>query len=517
MRKKTWTMAFAAGAFAAGLSFAYPSQAYADTFPKGSYAGDISLEGMTREEAAETVKEKIFQMETQTITLVVGDHTAETTAGDLGFAWNNPQAVEEAADSFETGNLIERYLARTDIEENQMVIPLDTGLDDGLVTAFVEENCASASVEAQDAQITRENGQFVVTPSVTGQAVDTAVTKQAVQDAVAGGLDEPVTVTAQVTETQPARTTEALSTIQDVLGTFSTSFASSGTARATNVRVGASKINGRVLMPGETLSGYECLNPFTTDNGYMNAASYENGQVVDSIGGGVCQISTTLYNAALRAELEITQRQNHSMIVTYVKPSEDAAIAGTYKDLKITNNYQTPIYVEGLTEGRTLTFTIYGQETRPENRTVEFVSETISVTDPGAPKEELDPTLPPGSRRQVQSAHTGMKSRLWKYIYVDGVEQSREILHTDTYNASKAIVKVGPAVPAVAAPEETTPAETVAQTPETTPAQPTEPVIVEGINGGPGVTAAELETAASPEHGPGGDEETAQVPAGPGM
>ena len=92
-------------------------------------------------------------METQTITLVVGDHTAETTAGNLGFAWNNPQAVEEAADSFETGNLIERYLARTDIEENQMVIPLDTGLDDGLVTAFVEENCASASVEAQDAQI----------------------------------------------------------------------------------------------------------------------------------------------------------------------------------------------------------------------------------------------------------------------------------------------------------------------------------------------------------------------------
>ena len=89
--------------------------------------------------------------------------------------------------------------------------------------------------------------------------------------------------------------------------------------------------------------------------------------MVDSIGGGVCQISTTLYNAALRAELEITQRQNHSMIVTYVKPSEDAAIAGTYKDLKITNNYQTPIYVEGLTEGRTLTFTIYGQETRPEN------------------------------------------------------------------------------------------------------------------------------------------------------
>src|SRR5699024_850562 len=139
---------------------------------------------------------------------------------------------------------------------------------------------------------------------------------------------------------------------QDLLGTFSTDFSSSSSARATNLQVGAGKINGHVLMPGETLSGYECLQPFTAENGYKNAATYENGQVVDSIGGGVCQIATTLYNAALQAELEITQRQNHSMIVTYVQPSMDAAIAGTVKDIKITNNYSTPIYVEGYTEGR---------------------------------------------------------------------------------------------------------------------------------------------------------------------
>ena len=87
-------------------------------------------------------------------------------------------------------------------------------------------------------------------------------------------------------------------------------------------------------------------------NGYANAAAYENGQVVDSIGGGVCQISTTLYNAALLAEMEIVQRQNHSMIVTYVDPSNDAAIAGTYKDLKIKNPYDTPIYIEGYTSGK---------------------------------------------------------------------------------------------------------------------------------------------------------------------
>jgi hypothetical protein len=157
------------------------------------------------------------------------------------------------------------------------------------------------------------------------------------------------------------------------------------------------------------------------------------------------------------------------MVVGYVKPSEDAAIAGTYKDIKFTNNYSTPIYVEGYTSGSTLTFTIYGKETRPLNRTFEFVSETLSVTDPGAPKEVMDPAMPPGSRKQVQSAHRGIKSRLWKIVYVDGAEQSREILHTDTYNPSKAIIKVGPAAPVMADPVQPTQAPEIVTDPSEEP------------------------------------------------
>lgn len=156
-------------------------------------------------------------------------------------------------------------------------------------------------------------------------------------------------------------------------------------------------------MPGEVLSGYECLQPFTTSNGYKTAAAYENGKVVDSIGGGVCQIATTLYGASLEAEVEIVQRQNHSMIVTYVEPSMDAAIAGTYKDIKIKNNYSTPIYVEAYTSGKKLTFTLYGKETRPEGRKVEYISETIGTTSPGEPQLIVDNTLAPGAKVRVQS------------------------------------------------------------------------------------------------------------------
>lgn len=462
MKKKTLSITLAAVLLAAGIGILSPVYVMADTLPDGIYVGEYNLGGMTEEEANKKIQDLVGQMENQKITLMVDGQPMETTAKELGFHWSNPEAVNQAASAWQGGNLIKRYLNKKDIEKNHVIIPLETALDDGRLEAFINEKCASAIVEPQNASIVRANGAFQVTPSVTGKNVDIKATKDALNAALANGLSEPVSATATVSEINPAITTVALSSIHDILGTFSTSFSSSGASRSKNLQVGSSKINTRVLMPGETLSGYECMHPFTVSNGYATAAAYENGQVVDSVGGGVCQISTTLYNAVLRAELLVAQRQNHSMVVSYVKPSQDAAIAGTYKDLKFTNNYSTPIYIEGYTSGKTITFTIYGKETRPANRTFDFVSETLSVTDPGAPKEVVDPAMAPGSRKQVQSAHTGIKSRLWKVVYLDGVEQSREILHTDTYNPSKAIIKVGPAAPASATPvpEQTLPQET---------------------------------------------------------
>ena len=300
-----------------------------------------------------------------------------------------------------------------------------------------------------------------------------------------------------ITEQEPEITSEELASIQDVLGTCTTDFSSSGAARSTNLSVGAAKINGRVMMPGEVLSGYECLQPFTTSNGYKTAAAYENGKVVDSIGGGVCQIATTLYGASLEAEVEIVQRQNHSMIVTYVEPSMDAAIAGTYKDIEIKNNYSTPIYVEAYTSGKKLTFTLYGKETRPEGRKVEYISETIGTTSPGEPQLIVDNTLAPGAKVRVQSSHTGLRSRLWKVVTVDGVETERTLLNKDTYNASKAVYRVGPEAP-VNAPVQTDPAggQTAGAGENTSPESPG----AENVAGGPGMPG---ESGTVPGGGPG--------------
>lgn len=434
-------------AVALGLCLCNPTAAWAETVPDGIYVAGHSLGGMDTEEAKQVIDTYVSEMSGQTITLDVAGTKVETTAEKLGFQWENTSVVEDTVSEYYTGNVISRYFRQKDLAKNPVDVELALKIDGNAVTDFVKSQCEPLVQEAVEATIVRENGAFIVTPSQTGLAVDVEATIRKLGDALSNGLDEPVYVEAETEEIQPVKTTEMLESIRDVLGTFTTSFASSGASRATNVRVGSGKINGTVLMPGETLSGYETMGPLTVANGYANAASYANGLVVDSIGGGVCQISTTLYNAALLAEMEITQRQNHSMIVTYVEPSMDSAIAGTYKDLKITNPYDTPLYIEANSEGRKLTFTIYGKETRPANRTLKFVSETLQVIDPGEPIEQEDLTLEPGARVQVQSAHTGYKSRLWKYVYVDGVEQEKTILHTDTYGASKAIYRVGPPVP----------------------------------------------------------------------
>ena len=185
------------------------------------------------------------------------------------------------------------------------------------------------------------------------------------------------------------------------------------------------------------------MAPFTTANGYYSAHAYVNGMVEDSIGGGVCQVSTTLYNAVLRSELEIVQRAEHSMTVSYVDVAFDAAIAGTYKDLKFKNNLDIPVLVEAIANGTTLTFNIYGAETRPSSHSVEFKSEVISKTEP--PKDVIteDKTQPTTYRKVTQSAYTGYVAVLYKYIYENGQLVDKIQINKSTYKASPNYVTVG--------------------------------------------------------------------------
>lgn len=155
-------------------------------------------------------------------------------------------------------------------------------------------------------------------------------------------------------------TSDDLKSIDTKLSSFSTSFAPGG-SRGTNVSLAASRLNGVLLGPGEILSVDKRILSRNKANGYQPAGSYANGRTVQTYGGGVCQVSTTLYGAILRAGIVPIERNAHSMAVSYVPLGLDAAIAEGFKDLKIENTYDKPIYIEGYTRGGTLTFNIYGQ------------------------------------------------------------------------------------------------------------------------------------------------------------
>ena len=246
-----------------------------------------------------------------------------------------------------------------------------------------------------------------------------------------------------IAEEQPQGTEEELLAVKDVLGTYTTSYSTSGSNRSANVANGCRLVNGITLYPGEEFSMYDTVKPFSVDNGYYMAGSYMNGQVVDSLGGGICQVSSTLYNAVLLAELEVTERHPHSMIVSYVPRSSDAAIAeSSGKDFRFINSTDHPIYIEGITENKNITFTIYGVETRDPDRTVEYVSETTAENVPTYENIIADAGHGVGYI-SVQSAHIGYRARLWKVVYENGVEVSREEVNNSSYSMSPRTAVVG--------------------------------------------------------------------------
>lgn len=424
------------------VSVNYAAEAENDTIPNRVYIGDIAVGGMTAEEAEGAVNDSINTMLDAEFTLKAGTNEVVVTAEELGVTWTNTHVVDEALQIGKNGNLIERYKAQKDLENEDKVFAIEYQIDAEKTGAWLDEHASELNQDAINGGLKREDGGFTFIEGQEGIEVDVDASVKVIAayfEESWGGEGAAIELTANVV--QPRGTEEELSKVTNVLGIFSTYFGDSAAGRIANVKNAAGKIDGTLLYPGEEFSVYEVISPMTFDNGYEIATAYENGTTVDSIGGGVCQVSTTLYNAVIRAELEIVERYNHSMIVTYVDPSADAAIAGTYKDLKFKNNTDSPIYIESYTSGGTLYMNVFGNETRAENRKIAFKSEVVK-DNPAETKFETT-SDPIGTVSVKQKEHDGKIAKLWKIITVDGKEESREVFNNSTYNASPRIISVG--------------------------------------------------------------------------
>lgn len=407
----------------------------------GVYAGDINLSGMTEEEARAAVESYVASLKETNLVLTAVESSIEVTAGELGLNWNNTELTEAAVRLGKSGNIVERYKARKDAEYESVVYDLQLSGDLAAIEGILDANQDQFNIEAVNAGLTRENGVFNIAPGSSGVALNVSESAAVIQNYLTTSFQQGAEGTIQLVAdiTEPMGTEAELAKVKDILGSAYTSYAL-GSGRSENVANGARKINGSVIYPGEEFSVYEYVHPFTAENGYYLAGSYENGSVVDTYGGGICQVSTTLYNAVLKAELEVVERFSHSMIVSYVDPSKDAAIAGTYKDFVFKNSTNAPIYIEGVTSGGKITFTIYGEESRSADRTVSYVSEVTGTTEAGTKYTVGSGEF--GVKVTKQSAHTGYTAVLWKVVTENGQETKTKV-NSSTYRASDAIVEIG--------------------------------------------------------------------------
>lgn len=253
--------------------------------------------------------------------------------------------------------------------------------------------------------------------------------------------DEEFTLIAEVK--MPEKTAKELEEMlfRDVLGTFSSSFATSTESRAHNVRLTAERVDGYILMPGDVFSYDSTVGRRTAANGYREAGVYIGNKVETGIGGGICQTSSTLYSAALYANLEIVSRTSHSLPVSYVPAGQDATIAEGYIDLKIKNNTEYPVKFKAKTNGRTLVCRVLG--VKEDGVKVELYHQTTNTFEPET-ERKANPEIPTGYKKTIEKGSGGYSISSVRVVKKNGEEIKREKLTNSVYRAANFEIEVNP-------------------------------------------------------------------------
>ena len=417
-----------------------------DTICEGIRIDGCAVGGLTREEAAQAVQEYEQNLADIEVEITYDDQNEIKTLEQLGYSYSGLEdAVNEAYKIGREGNIWTRYKIIKEGAGADTEFVLEKSISEGDFKSYIEDNADQFVKVAKNAKLKRENGEFVITDEQNGMEVPISENVEKLNEYLNQTWDyNTFTYELAVEVAEPEYTREDLEKVNDVLGEYTTNFSSSGYNRVENIKTACKKINGNMIYPGDEFSVMDQILPFTAENGYYEAGSYSQGEVIQSYGGGVCQVATTLYNSVLLAELEVTERYNHQMVVSYVPLSRDAAVSDTgNQDFKFVNNTEYPIYIEGYLDGANITFRLYGCETRDSNRKVEYVSEQTETIQPGKDIETKDDTLAEGQKIVTQSAHTGYRAKLWKKVYVDGEVDSETQVNSSYYAASARRVTVG--------------------------------------------------------------------------
>ena len=336
----------------------------------------------------------------------------------------------------------------TSVARNQFLAAVGEGVKDNIEVTleYAEPQLLNADEiyneickPAQDAYFDKtETGGIVVRDEVVGIELNKDELKKAIDKV---NNMEKATLPANII--QPKKTKKELEAnlFSSTLGSYSSDFSSSSENRALNVKKASEAVNGKILMPGDTFSYNGTIGNPSLANGYKVASVFENGKTTQGVGGGVCQVSSTLYCAVLYADLSVVERHNHSLTVGYVPNGQDATVSYGSLDFKFKNNTEYPIKINSVVNGIKLSISIIGEKYSPE-RKIEITNKTVSTIVP-TETEIPDPSLPVGTRKVSATGKKGYVVDTYKTVYENGVKKSTNKITRSTYKMVPTEVLVG--------------------------------------------------------------------------
>ena len=381
---------------------------WADKVYPGVTVNGIDLSEKTRDEAIKILDEELKEIEKKNIIVKANDKTFKLNFKEISPKFNIEDTVDIAINSGKESNDIEQ--TKWIMGGNEKNIDAHCTYDSDKVEEFIEKVKKGVNTEPTDAKLKVVNGKFNITDSKKGYTVDEEALNDSINEVLAESSFEDSEIKLSMHETEAKVTKETLSKVNGVLGSFSTTHTADAN-RNMNLQLAVNACNGKVLMPGEVFSYNDTLGPRTKARGYQDAGVFINNKVVQDVGGGICQVSTTLYRAAMNANLRSIQRTNHMLKASYSDYGLDATVAWGSLDYKFKNTYKTPIYIEAYMGGGKVTFNIYGNVEEKGNKTYELVATPIENV---------------GNKIKVSS---------YQITRENGKEIKREFVATDFYNA----------------------------------------------------------------------------------
>lgn len=353
-------------------------------------------------------------------------------------------------------NQVKENLKNNTKQENYITIPVEEKEPEPI---DIEKIHQEVYKEAKDAYYTKD--PFAIYPEVEGVDFDVEAAKELLKE-------EKEEYIINLTITKPKITIDKIGTeaFPDQLATFTTRYDVSDVDRSTNLQIACQKINGKVILAGETFSYNKALGPRTAAAGYKNGKVYEGGEVVDGIGGGICQISSTLYNTVLMSNLEIVERKNHQFVTSYLPAGRDATVVYGVIDFKFKNTREYPVRLVATAKNGIATVSMYGIKEENEY-TFSFNTKTVASI-PMSTRYEEDASLPEGTEKIKQKGHNGMKTETYITKMLNGKAVSTTLLSKDTYDAMTKIIIKGTNASVTPVPEPTS-TPTPTPEPEVTP------------------------------------------------